>query len=84
MAAVLRQRQPGASPKPVNPPDKTGWETPVEHRVTAGAGSHLPRLSHPASSVAGGQCCAALLQKPALPSLDTASRNLFVSLEESM
>lgn len=68
MAAVLCQRQPGASPKPVNPPDGTGWETPAKHMVTAGAGSHLPSLSHLAPSVAGRQCCAALLQKLALPS----------------
>lgn len=52
----------------VDPPGKTGWETLLKHIVTAGVGSHLPSLSQPASSVAGRHCCAAVLQKPALPS----------------
>lgn len=69
MAAVLCWRQPGASPNPVHPPGKAGWETPLKHILTAGVGSHLASLSHPPWSTASRQCCAAFLQKPALPSL---------------
>lgn len=65
MAAMLCSRQPGASPKPVDGPGRTGWETQLKHIVTAGVGSHLPRAWLAGSAV---QCCAAVLQKPALPS----------------